>query len=75
MSHFDFDDSIQVLMEQVPCCCLFFRLSLQEVDHPYYNPYYQYHSEAIVMRDLPAFDNHGYDTQPPKQKLGKDVCG
>lgn len=44
----------------------------EEVDQPYYNPYYQYHSEAVVMRDLPSFDNHGYETQPPKQKLGKD---
>lgn len=44
----------------------------EELDHPYYNPYYQYHGEAVVMRDLPAFDNHGYETQPQKLTAGKE---
>ena len=44
----------------------------QNLEHPY-NPNYQYHGEAIIMSDLPAFDNFGYEVQPEKKRVSKDV--
>ena len=40
---------------------------------PPYNPYYQYHGEATVIRDLPSFDNLGYEMQPVKLPATKEV--
>ena len=44
----------------------------QNLEHPY-NPDYQYHGETIIMSDLPAFDNFGYEVQPEKKRVSKDV--